>query len=211
MERGITTTRLHATGAVLAAVATVSCGAGIHGAEGWFIVSKVMDQQGGLIALREGTLTVEQYSLNAPSAEITLRRQDRYQYQSGAVGPVFEVEVLESGTFTRAPSLSIAANSEVTGNEDYVIGYLVRTKEGYEQWVPDSTKPRPQCDTAGVVCGLVQLEDFTNPGGIRDNAAGVVRLAIVRTCPSGVTDCPSHQECSSGCCQGCVTGGPCND
>lgn len=185
----------------------MSCGSGLHDPESEFSVSKDMDQNGGVLENREGRLDVPQDSLSVPSAKVVLRWHEHYDEHGGAVGPVFEIDVPTPDTFVRAPTLTITTSARFANDPAYVLGYVHDTDKGFKQWAPDMTDP-PLERKQGVICGLVQLEDFTNPGGMKDKATKTVSLAIVKRC-GGLADCELGQECSSGCCQQCVTGAPC--
>jgi hypothetical protein len=204
MERGTTITWLRAAGAVVAAAAGISCGAGIHGDEGWYYVSGSIDSSGGQLVLREGTLLVARNCVEE-AVPITLRRQDRIDH-SGAIGPVFTIEVPLPTTFVNDPQINIATSAAVAGSASSTIGYIVNTQAG-PQWIPDSPPFPPECPE-GTVCGPVQTGSFRNPASDADPSR-VVQFAIVKKCGS-LGECPSKQACNSGACQACPTGAECN-
>jgi hypothetical protein len=206
MERGTTITWLRAAGAVVAAAAGLSCGAGIHGDVGWYYVTSTIDRYGGELTLREGTLVVYQNCVAGPT-DITLRRHDSIDHM-GAIGPVFEVVVPSPNTFVNDPQINIATSAKVASDESSTIGFIVDGTNG-PQWVPDSQPFTPDCP-AGSICGPVRAGSFENPSG--DAApTSAVKYAIVKKC-SSLGDCPSSQACNSGACQECasVLGGDCN-
>jgi hypothetical protein len=207
MERGISIGWLRAAGALTAA-AGISCGPGIHSGDGWYFVSKPIDRSGDQLVLREGVLDVWENCV-AESSLITLRRFDRIDH-TGAIGPVFSVEVSSSNTFVNDPQISIVSPAAVDPAQGLTIGYLV-PGDPDKQWVPDSPATPPTC-AAGVVCGPVQIESFKQPGGDPTKATTTVEFAIVKQCATSRGDCPSRQACNSGACQQCPipTGGDCN-
>lgn len=206
MERGTTITWLRAAGAVVAAAAGISCGAGIHGDEGWYYVSGTIDSSGGQLVLRDGRLDVWENCVGNVPVTITLRRYDRIAHV-GAVGPVFEVEAPGSDTFVNDPRISIASPAGVDSAHGFTIGYIVKLRTGSEQWIPDTPPIPPDC-AAGTICGPVQTGSFKSPAS--DAAAtNAVRFAIVKKCASS-GECPSKQACNSGACQECPAGAACN-
>jgi hypothetical protein len=198
---------LLAAGAIVAAAATISCGAGIHTAEGWTFVEKEMDSSADSISLREATLEMKAGCLDQPT-EITLRRHIHYKH-SGAVGPIFEIQLPNDHALKNTAQLDITAPSEVIHAPDpvYTIGYIEAADYG-PQWVPDMTEPRLSCPE-GTVCGRVQVSNFANPGGI-GGATRIVSFAIVQLC-TRIENCPDKQNCSSGACQECSADTPCNE
>jgi|GEM_PF-6492456 len=207
MESGASTNRSCALAAFVAGTATLSCGPGVHDGRGEVFTSQTIDQRGGQLVLREGTLDVWQECLSGP-VTITLRRYDSIDHR-GAVGPVFEIQVPTPDTFRKDPRIGIAASSLVAGSASSVIGFLVPGVAS-EQWVPDSSVTISDC-LPGVVCGPVQRLSFINPGGSIDPSltTTLLRLAIVTRCTSN-EDCASQQACNSGACQQCPTSSLCN-
>jgi hypothetical protein len=112
----------------VAAAAGLSCGAGIHGDEGWYYVSGSIDSSGGQLVLREGTLIVARNCVEE-AVPITLRRQDRIDH-SGAIGPVFTIEVPSPTTFVNDPQINIATSAAVASSASSTIGYIVNTEAG---------------------------------------------------------------------------------
>ena len=192
--------------AVLAVTTALSCGTGIRDGEGPLFESKVIGQQGGRIEVGEATLDIWKDCLSAP-ALITLRRFPAITH-TGAVGPVFEIEIPAPDTFINDPQIGIQTWPDVAKASTSVIGFLIPGVDG-AQWVPDSPAVLPVCDS-GVVCGPVQILSFTKPGGSTNPTLTTSKLdlAIVQKC-SGTSECPVNQACSSGACQACATGGEC--
>jgi hypothetical protein len=207
MERGTTITWLRAAGAVLAAAAGLSCGAGIHGDVGWYHVSQTVDKDGGKLTLREGTLIVYQNCVTEPTP-IILRRHDSIDHK-GAIGPVFEIELPSANTFVNDAQINIATSAAVANDDSSVIGFIVENRDGSKQWVPDTPPYTLDCPESSV-CGPVQAGSFSNPSGDADPAK-TVEFAIIKKCGAR-QECPSKQTCSSGACQWCSAqlGGDCN-
>ena len=200
MESGVSKNCLRAILAFVAGAAALSCGAGVHDGRGEVFATQTIDQAGGQIVLREATLDVWQDCLLGPSA-ITLRRYDSIDH-SGAVGPVFEVQVPAPDAFINDPRIGIEASPVVAGSASSVIGFLIPGVAN-EQWVSDSDPAAP-C-TASVVCGPVHGQIF-NGASLKTT---VLLFAIVSQCIT-IADCPSQQTCNSGACQKCPVGSPCN-
>jgi hypothetical protein len=190
----------------VAAAAGISCGAGIHGDEGWYYVSKTIDARGGELVLRDGRLDVWENCVGDVPAMITLRRYDHIVH-TGAVGPVFEVKAPDAETFVNDPRISIASPAGVDSAQGFAIGYIVTNRNGNEQWIPDTPPIPPDC-AAGTICGPVQAGSFRNPASDADPTSAV-KFAIVKKCGS-IGECPSKQACNSGACQECPTGAECN-
>jgi hypothetical protein len=196
---------LCSTAAFLAGALGISCGAGVHDGRGEVFAVQTIDQGGGQVVLAEAALEVCEGCVGSP-ASITLRRYDSIAHR-GAIGPVFEIELPASDTFASDPRISIATSPEVAGSANSVIGFFVPGAVN-EQWIPDSPGTMPVCP-ASVVCGPVQRYSFMRPGGDPTQATRVVRFAIVSQCSINA-DCPSSQACTSGACQECPQGSPCN-
>jgi hypothetical protein len=190
--------------AVLAVTTALSCGTGIRDGEGEVYVSKTVDYPGDTLVLGEATLELGIGCVEAP-ALVTLRRFPTIGH-SGAVSPVFEIQVPTTDTVKRDPKISIATSPAVADNSASVIGFLVPGAKD-EQWVPDSPTMKLPC-LPGVVCGPVQSGGFQNPGsGISPTTK--MDFAIVQQC-GGIEDCGLYQGCSSNACQACATNSPCN-
>jgi hypothetical protein len=184
-------------GIFLLAVATaVSCGSGIHDGEGDVYVKKTIDDNGGQIVLREAVLDVWASCLTGPT-QITLRRYSAID-NTGAISPVFQLEIPTADTFKRTPRLSIAASAKISSDQGSMIGHLV--PDGHpQQWIPE--QPRDTgCDLPSSVCGPLQLDAFKP-------ATTKLDYAIVKLCDPS-TGCPlPNQSCQSGACQYCPTCG----
>jgi hypothetical protein len=204
MEHGVSTRGFCAVAAFLAGASGIACGAGIQDGRGEVYATRIVDPSGGYIVLREATLDVKQDCVRGP-VPITLRRYDSIEH-SGAVGPVFEIEVPTPDTFQQDPQIEIATSSLTVTSPNPVIGFLVPGADN-EQWVPDGTSP--VCPSS--VCGPVQSQTFTHPGSAASPVVTtrVLLLAIVTQCATNV-DCPSNQACNSNACQECPKGSPCN-
>ncbi len=207
MERRVSTIRFCAIAACLAGGAAISCGTGIHDGRGEVFATSIIGPSGGQILLREATLDIGEDSVQG-EAPITLRRYDSIAH-SGAVGPVFEIQVPTPDTFTHDPHIGIATAPAVVASAKSVIGFLIPGVPN-EQWIPDSTTSTAPCPGSDV-CGPVQKDTFFNPGGSIDAGftTTVLRLAIVTQC-AGNADCLSRQACTSRACQKCPPNSPCN-
>jgi hypothetical protein len=207
MQRGLSTKWPWRVTAVLAVAMVLSCGTGIRDGEGDLYVRKTVGPAGGQLVLGEATVDVWQDCLASPTP-ITLRRYATIDH-SGAVGPVFEIQVPTPDTFKNDPRIGITTSAVVADNSASKIGFLVPGVAN-EQWVPDSKPASPPCFPP-VVCGPVQILEFTNPGGTNDPALTTTRLqfAIVTQCQS-TGNCSASQACNSGACQECPTGALCN-
>jgi hypothetical protein len=207
MQRGRTTYWRWRVAAVLAVTTALSCGTGIRTTEEQEVaVSRTIDSEGFDLKLGEGTLNVWKNCLDSPTL-ITLRRFHSYDHHLGAVGPVFEIEIPAPDTFTCDPRIVIETSSAIANNGSPVIGFLVPGGTN-EQWVPDSTPANPSC-TKPNICGPVQNQSFTSPGGGTLDPTNRLEFAIIETC-GGPSDCGSRQTCTSGACQECQTNGLCN-
>lgn len=205
MERGQQTEWPWRLTAVLAVTTALSCGTGIRTTEEQEVaVSRTVDAEGLDLKLGEGTLNVWKNCLDSPTL-ITLRRFHSYEHHLGAVGPVFEIEIPVPDTFTCDPRIVIETSSAIANNGSSVIGFLVPGGTN-EQWVPDSTQASPPC-TAPDICGPVQNQSFTKPGG--GTPTNRLEFAVVESC-GGTPNCGPSQACTSGACQECQTNGECN-
>jgi len=207
MERGTTIVRLRAVAAIATATASVCCGTGVRDGRGEVFLSRLLDQQGGQIVLKEATLDICESCLSAPAA-IMLRRYDKIEH-SGAASPVFEVELPSPYTLQGDPTLGIATTASVAGSPNAAIGFMVPSV--VMQWVPDSAAASAECPAAvgPAVCGPVQVGSFREPDGNPALASNVVLFAIVIRCSSNA-DCPQGQGCTSSACQECPQGSACN-
>jgi hypothetical protein len=205
MERGTTTDRLRAAAALAVAAAGLSCGSGIKTIDSQVILSQVVDSKGGLLVLREARLDVCAGCVLA-SSTIVMRRYETIEH-TGAIGPVFEIEVPDPKTFERDPQINIATSADVIGLRGAKIGFLIPNATP-EQWFPESHTTELLCQS-GFVCGPVQRETFTNPDGDPTNPTRFLQLAIIQPC-GGTSECPYNQACYSGACQQCIDYSECN-
>jgi hypothetical protein len=191
--------------AVLAVATAMSCGTGIRDGEGYAYVTQTIGPEGGQIVLQEATLTLKQDCVASP-ALITLRRHESIA-QTGAIGPVFEIQIPTPDTFINDPTIGIATLDSVAIDSKYIIGSLVPLP-GNGKWFPDTTQ-RPSCPPSAV-CGDVQIQGFTSPGGALapDLKTTILDLAIVQQCSSPPSVCPTGQNlaCNGNACQLCPTG-----
>jgi hypothetical protein len=131
----------------------------------------------------------------------------------GAIGPFFEIQVLDPKTFKKDPIIEVVTSSEVVNGVGNVMGLLV---PGVDQWFPTTTRISSissdfSCPSSSI-CGVLQIEEFTSPDGGKNSdipSMKTIQFAIVQQC-NGDGDCPSHQACNSNACQQCVLHGPCN-
>jgi hypothetical protein len=166
------------------------------------VTSKTLDARGGQIVLGELTLDVWENCL-ASSATIIVRRYDTIKH-TGAIGPVFEIELPSANTFINDPQLSITPSADALACDSCTIGFLVPSLTP-QQWVPDSPATPPAC-LPGVVCGPLQIQSYAKDSAY---ATTIVQFAIVKQCGSN-SDCLSKQACNSRACQQCPTSGLCN-
>lgn len=184
--------------AVLAMAATMSCGTGIRDGEGDLYATKTIGPEGGQILLQEATLDVPTLSLTEPKS-ITMRRFQTIDH-TGAVGPVFEIQIPTPDIFAIDPQIGIVTSDAVAANQAATIGFLYPGISN-EQWVPDTSRPFPACSSP-TVCGPVQSGGFWKPnGGLPPTTK--LDFAIVTQCAS-TSDCEVNQTCSSTACQQCV-------
>jgi hypothetical protein len=189
--------------AVLAVAASVSCGTGIRDGQGDLYATKTIGPEGGQIVLREATLD---FGLNCvdPPAPITLRRFDSIA-QTGAVGPVFQIQVPSPGTFNNQPTITISTLDTVASDSRYAIGFLV---PAIRQWFPNTNTNPPPCAASSALCAEVQIQSFTQPNGPQDPLkTTTLDLAIVQKCMAN-SECPTGQNmvCSGTACQLCSSG-----
>lgn len=175
------------------------------GTGGQVVVSNsfTLDQRGGRIVLGELTLDVWESCL-ASTATIIVRRYDTIKH-TGAIGPVFEIELPSFDTFIKDPQISISTSPDVLTCGSCTVGFLVPGLTP-QQWVPD-TPPTPPTCMSGVICGPLQVQSFTKPDSTFTTT--IVQFAIVKQCGS-ISDCGSKQACNSGACQQCPTSAACN-
>jgi len=207
MQRGLTKLWSWRVTAMVAATTALSCGTGIRDGDGEVYMFKTIDAPGDRLVLGEATLDVGEGCLDSPTV-ITLRRFSTIDH-TGAIGPVFELQVPTPGTFKGDPRIEISTSDTVAAASSSTIGFLVPGGSN-EQWVPDTPQPAPPC-SSGVVCGPVQIKSFTEPGGTTSPLPPTTRLefAIVTQCQED-QDCPLYQACSSRACQECYPGSTCN-
>ena len=209
MQRGLSKYWPWRATAVLAESTALSCGTGIRDGDGYVYMSKTIDFPGDTLVLREATVAIPEASLLGPTL-ITLRRFSTLDH-SGAVSPVFEIQVPTDDAFQIDPWIEISTSQDVAGKAASVIGFLDPGVPG-EQWVPDSNSSTTPCTSPPpVVCGPVQRGGFRTPGGGYADTFRACKsaYAIVTKCASPAT-CPIGQTCTSTACQACNASGPCN-
>ena len=208
MQRGLSKYWPWRMTAVLAVTTALSCGTGIRDGEGEVYANRMVGQEGLDIRVGEATLSVGLNSLNYPPTLISLRRFATIDH-SGAVGPVFEIEIPTPDAFSQDPRIVISTSDTVASLPSSTIGYLVPGAT-IEQWVPDSppASSTPPCASPNV-CGPVQIKEFTQPAGGTEPPTTRLQFAIVKKC-GVIGDCGLFQACTSSACQACLTNGPCN-
>ena len=203
MERGTTKDRLRAAATIAAAATGVSCGTGLRDGEGHFFVSETIDQEGGQLALREAVLDICEGGMQV-AGTVTLRRYEQIEL-SGAIGPVFEIEVPRPNAFANDASISIATSPAVAKATNSAIGALPLFNGWVVgQWTPNAVDSTQACKP-GNVCGRVTRASFEGSSV----ATKTVYFAILERC-SVMADCPSKQTCTSAACQDCPQEVPCN-
>ena len=182
---------------LVALVATVpSCGSGIHDGEGDVYVKKTIDDNGGQMVLREAVLDVWAKCLAGPTL-ITLRRAATDN--TGAISPVFQLEIPTPDAFQNSPRLSIVASAEISSDGRSAIAH--RLSDGHpQQWIPELPRTNG-CDLSRV-CGPLQTDAFTKSRTTK------LDYAIVKLCQSSSDCLLPNQSCQSGACQYCPTCGP---
>jgi hypothetical protein len=181
-------------------VATVpSCGSGIHDGEGELYVRKTVDRNGDRLVLGEAVLDVWPDCVSGPTL-ITLRRSQTLG-PSGAISPIFQLEIPTPKAFTNDPRLSIATSSEIAVDPTSAIGHLVPDRQP-QQWIPEIGS-LTNCDVVSSVCGPLQTGKFA------ELPATKLDYAIVKLCDQPLPGCSlPNQSCQSGACQYCPTCGP---
>jgi hypothetical protein len=200
--------RLRRIATLVACAAGLSCGTGIRDGNDEESVTRTIGPEGGQIAFMEGALDILPTYVDG-FAKITLYRYASIKH-TGAIGPVFEINVPDPETFKKDPIIEVVTSSEVANGSGNVMGLLV---PGVNQWFPttSSTPIDFSCPSLNV-CGALQREEFTRPDGGKNTSitsTTTIQFAIVRQCDSD-GDCPSQQACNSHACQQCVLNGPCN-
>jgi hypothetical protein len=206
MQRGLSKYGPLRSTAVLTVTTALSCGTGIRDGEGEVYANRIVGQEGLDIQVGEATLSVGLNSLRNPPTLISLRRFATIDH-SGAVGPVFEVEIPTPDAFSNDPRIVISTLDTVASLPSSAIGYLVPGVSN-EQWVPDSPSEFPPC-TSTEVCGPVQIQEFIRPAAGTKPPTTRLEFAIVKKC-DGIGDCGPLQACSSRACQACQPSSECN-
>jgi len=187
--------------AIFAAIAGVSCGAGLHDANEEASTKQIVGVGESHIDFMGGRLDIFEGCLAEDNVPITFTWHRSIPHK-GAVSAVYEIGQPSSGNFQKDMRLSIATTADIAGNPDSVIGFLDHASTG-DWWVPVQPSAKPECD-AGTVCGPVQVGIFSDKG------LTSLKLAIVTKCNYGENTCPSGQSCaSSGACQQCPPNSPC--
>ena len=206
MQRGLSKYWPWRVTAVLAVSTALSCGTGIRDGEGEVYANRMVGQEGLDIQVGEATLSIGLNSLRDSPTLVSVRRFNTIDH-SGAVGPVFEIEIPTPNAFTNDPRIGISTLDTVASLPSSAIGYLV-PGVSKEQWVPDSPSESPPC-TSTEVCGPVQIREFTQPASGTEPPTTRLQFAIVKKCGL-IGDCGLLQACSAGACQACAPSGPCN-
>jgi len=189
-------------------VAGLSCGTGIRDGNDEESVSRTIGPEGGQIAFMEGTLDIlPNYVEGLP--KITLHRYASIKH-TGAIGPVFEIQVPDPGTFSNDPIIEVVTSSEVANGVGNVMGLLV---PGVDEWFPttSSTPSDFSCPSSNV-CGALQRIEFTRPDGGKNaviTSTKTIQFAIVQQC-SETKECLKGLACNSGACQECPEDSPCS-
>jgi hypothetical protein len=199
MERGVSKIASLIGVAFVAAVAGVGgCGAGLYDGDGAAEVTTSIGVDGGEITLGQAQLKIDAMCLLTPTS-ITLRRYQSLA-QTGAYGPVFQIEIPTPETFTDDPTLEIVVPPSVETRQDLVLGFLVPGLYGPEQWVP-TTSNKQRSPTR--LSGAIQSQGFVN------NGVTALDYAIIVPC-NATSQCSKNQACSSGACQRCNQNSECN-
>lgn len=208
MERRVSKIGLRSAAICLAVGLTLSCGKGISDGRGEVYGSATFDVNGGRLQVGGGTLDLYVGTVAEP-ATITLRRYEEV-VPSGAVGPVYEIELPTPDTLkTNDPRLSIHTTSEVLGSGKATIGFLTPMGNGVMMWVPTTTPARPEGAPSETVFGTVQIDSFKRPGSGTFPPTNLLRMAILMRC-SNRSDCGSNQACPANVCQQCIDNSDCN-
>jgi hypothetical protein len=209
MERRVSKCNVRAAALCLAAGLAVSCGKGISDGRGEVFTLRTVDPYGAQIELQEATLNIYPGGVAEPTT-IALRRYSEVD-PSGAVGPVFEIELPAPDTLKKDPRIDIRVPADVLAAPagTYVMGFLTPTNQaGQLQWVPDTSIVYSDCPATSV-CGAVQAQSFTLPAGGKSPPTNVLRMAILKTC-GAIADCGSLQTCQGNICQQCFDPSFCN-
>jgi hypothetical protein len=202
--------RLRRVATLMVCAAGLSCGTGLRDGNNEESVSRMIGPEGGQIAFMEGTLDIPKNSVGPSAVSITLHRYPSIKH-TGAISPVFEIQVPKPETFTQDPTIGISTTSSVVVASNSAIGYLVPILTNV-QWMPDQTPPekKPSCQTTDV-CDFVQCLSFTNPANLGDagTTTQVLQFAIVQRC-TDTEECLKGLACNSGACQECPLDSKCS-
>jgi len=200
--------RLRRIATLVACAAGLSCGTGLRDGNDEESVTRTIGPEGGKISFMEGTLDIPPTYVENLS-KITLHRYPSIK-NTGAIGPVFEVQVLDPGTFKKDPIIEVVTSSDVVNGLENVMGLLV---PGINQWFPTTSSPPSDfsCPSSNV-CGALQRIEFTRPDGGKNTAitsTTTIQFAIVQRC-SETKECLKGLACNSGACQECPADSPCS-
>jgi hypothetical protein len=185
--------------AILAAIAGVSCGAGLHDANEAASTEQTVGVGESRIDFMGGRLDIFDGCLSEDGVPITFTWHRSIPHK-GAVSAVYEISAPASGNFQKDMRISIATSDAIESDPNSIIGFLDHAETG-DWWVPDQA--RFVCDEPGKVCGPVQVGIFS------EKHLTSLELAILTKCSSD-QPCPSGQSCAvGGVCQQCPQGSPC--
>jgi hypothetical protein len=171
--------------------------------DGTLTIEQTFADTGGSLDLVEAHLTIGAGTFSAAApVTVTLRRIPTIKHL-GAVGPVFEISVPQSGLFRQDATLTIDISQPVAtavgaNLPNLVLGTLnPNATVTTQQWVQvsGSTFDPGTPSVSGLVTGFGNVADL--------------QFAAVIKCPP-ITACPSGQNCSAGgVCNECPTGSLC--
>jgi hypothetical protein len=185
--------------ALLAGVAGVSCGSGLHDGdeEQWTTVEV---SAGGSIEFMGAKLSLCAICLDG-AADISLgwhRKSDHV----GARSAEYTIKVPYPDTFQSDPAITISTTPALATDSTSVIGFLTRDG-GEELWIPDQEAAPNACPSSTTsVCGPVQI------GSFKENDNTVMRFAIVQKCER-TAECRPGESCSGHACNHCSSPSNC--
>lgn len=178
--------------ALLASAGGVSCAGGIHDSNDQPSVTWTLDSGGSHIAMMEAVFDFPAGSVQSPTL-VTLSRFKTIPY-TGALSPVFRLQVPDQHTFQLDPTLTILTTADIAKDDNSYLGYLAPDEN---IWIPMQPNPLTGTCDPSTVCGAVQSQAFS------DHKTKFLDLAVV-------TRCNSDQVCQP---RGlvCVRGEACQD
>jgi hypothetical protein len=206
MKRGASTNSLMGIVGLLTSMAGSACGSGLHDKSSKMEVTRTIAEAGDTLELCEAKIEFAKGCLTQ-SVPITLKRIPAID-QTGFISPVFEITVPDPFNISNDPKITIDTTQKIYEDDRSKIGILVPT---IDQWFPVQPNPPLPCEPMKI-CGPVQRNTFTNPGGRADWdwTTNVLQLAIITQCGDNADNgCPSGQACNSGACQRCPAGSLC--